>query len=449
MSLPCSSGALGNEAWLRRSLASVWHPCTQMKQHEWLPLTPIARGQGVWLYDFDGRRYLDAISSWWVNLFGHGHPHIKARITNQLDQLEHVILAGFTHAPVVELSERLAALAPGDLGHCFYASDGASATEVALKMSFHYWRNMGEREKTRFISLENSYHGETLGALSVTDVALFRDTYAPLLRAPDIVPTPDWRLAPAGTSPREHALACAAALEQKLEQQHQTTAALILEPLVQCAAGMGMYHEEYLRQARVLCDRYHVHLIADEIAVGFGRTGTMFACERAGIVPDFLCLSKGITGGYLPLSVVLTTHEIYDAFYADDIAVGFLHSHSYTGNPLACSAALATLDLFERDGVVAANRARAQTLSRVTAPIASHPRVERFRHAGMIWAFDVATDDPAFSRRFFAEALKRELLLRPIGTTVYFMPPYVIDDQELGLLSERTLAALEAATATT
>jgi adenosylmethionine-8-amino-7-oxononanoate aminotransferase len=192
-----------------------------------------------------------------------------------------------------------------------------------------------------------------------------------------------------------------------------------------------------------------VHLIADEIAVGFGRTGTMFACERAGIVPDFLCLSKGITGGYLPLSVVLTTHEIYDAFYADDIAVGFLHSHSYTGNPLACSAALATLDLFERDGVVAANRARAQTLSRVTAPIASHPRVERFRHAGMIWAFDVATDDPAFSRRFFAEALKRELLLRPIGTTVYFMPPYVIDDQELGLLSERTLAALEAATATT
>jgi adenosylmethionine-8-amino-7-oxononanoate aminotransferase len=447
MSSPCPSSGLESERWLRRSLASVWHPCTQMKQHEWLPLTPIARGEGVWLYDFDGRRYLDAISSWWVNLFGHGHPHIKAGIKTQLDRLEHVMLAGFTHAPVVELSERLAALAPGDLGHCFYASDGASATEIALKMSFHYWRNTGERQKTRFISLEHSYHGETLGALSVTDVALFRDTYAPLLRAPDIVPSPDWRLAPAGTSPPEHATACAATLEERLRQQHHETAALILEPLVQCAAGMGMYHPEYLRQARVLCDRYRVHLIADEIAVGFGRTGTMFACEQAGIVPDFLCLSKGITGGYLPLSVVLTTPGIYDAFYADEIAAGFLHSHSYTGNPLACSAALATLDLIERDGVIEANHAKARTLERMTAPLASHPRVEHFRHTGMIWAFDVATADPAFSRHFFTEALKRELLLRPIGNTVYFMPPYVIDDAELALLAERTLEALEAATA--
>jgi adenosylmethionine---8-amino-7-oxononanoate aminotransferase len=447
MSSPWSSGTLGNEAWLRRSLASVWHPCTQMKQHEWLPLIPIARGEGVWLYDFDGRRYLDAISSWWVNLFGHGHPHIKARIKTQLDRLEHVMLAGFTHAPVVELSERLAALAPGNLGHCFYASDGASATEVALKMSFHYWRNAGERAKTRFVSLEHSYHGETLGALSVTDVALFRDTYAPLLRAADIAPSPDWRLAPEGTSPRDHALACAVALEHRFQRQHQETAALILEPLVQCAAGMGMYHPEYLRQARALCDRYRVHLIADEIAVGFGRTGTMFACEQAGIAPDFLCLSKGITGGYLPLSVVLTTPEIYDAFYADEIEAGFLHSHSYTGNPLACSAALATLDLFEREGVIAANEVKAQTLSALAAPIAAHPRVERFRRTGMIWAFDVATEDPAFSRRFFAEALEREILLRPIGTTVYFMPPYVIDDAELALLAERTLESLEAAIA--
>jgi adenosylmethionine-8-amino-7-oxononanoate aminotransferase len=449
MSSPWSSGTLGNEAWLRRSLAAVWHPCTQMKQHEWLPLTPIARGEGVWLYDFDGRRYLDAISSWWVNLFGHGHPHINARIKSQLDRLEHVMLAGFTHAPVVELSERLAALAPGHLGHCFYASDGASATEVALKMSFHYWRNTGERQRTRFLSLEHSYHGETLGALSVTDVALFRDTYAPLLRTPDLVPSPDWRLAPEGTSSLDRALDCAAALERRLQQQHRETAALILEPLVQCAAGMGMYHPEYLRQARVLCDRYRVHLIADEIAVGFGRTGTMFACEQAGIVPDFLCLSKGITGGYLPLSVVLTTPDIYEAFYADDVTVGFLHSHSYTGNPLACSAALATLDLFERGGVIAANQDRAQTLARLTAPLAAHPRVKHFRHAGMIWAFDVATEDPAFSRRFFTEALKRELLLRPIGTTVYFMPPYVIDDAELALLSERTLEAIEAATVAT
>jgi len=444
---PCSGGS-ENEVWLRRSLASVWHPCTQMKQHEWLPLTPIARGEGAWLYDFDGRRYLDAISSWWVNLFGHGHPYIKARITAQLDRLEHVLLAGFTHAPVIELSERLAALAPGNLGHCFYASDGASATEVALKMSFHFWRNTGHSEKTRFISLEHSYHGETLGALSVTDVALFRDTYAPLLRAPELVPSPDWRLAPQGVSPADHAVACAAALEQRLQQSHEQTAALIIEPLVQCAAGMGMYHPEYLRRARTLCDQYRVHLIADEIAVGFGRTGTLFACEQASIAPDFLCLSKGITGGYLPLSVVLTTPEIYDAFYSEDVTVGFLHSHSYTGNPLACSAALATLDLFERDDVIEANRLKAPSLTALCAPLTADPRVVQFRNTGMIWAFDVATADAGFSRRFFAEALKRELLLRPIGNTVYFMPPYVIDDDGLALLSERTLEALDAAIAT-
>ncbi len=444
MSSTWSCDTPGNDTWRRRSLASVWHPCTQMKQHESLPLMPIARAQGVWLYDFDGRRYLDAISSWWVNIFGHGHPHIKARIASQLDRLEHVILAGFTHAPVVELSERLTALAPGNLGHCFYASDGASATEIALKMSFHYWRNTGAPEKTRFVNLAHSYHGETLGALSVTDVALFRDTYAPLLRTPHSVPSPDWRLAPVGTSPLDHALACAAALDEHLQQQHQETAAVILEPLVQCAAGMGMYHPEYLRRARSICDRYGVHLIADEIAVGFGRTGSLFACEQADIVPDFLCLSKGITGGYLPLSVVLTTPAVYDAFYADETARGFLHSHSYTGNPLACSAALATLEIFEREQVIAANAAKAQTLAALTAPIAAHRSVEHFRHTGMIWAFDVKTEDPAFSRRFFAEALERELLLRPIGTTVYFMPPYVIDDAQLALLCERTLEALDA-----
>jgi adenosylmethionine-8-amino-7-oxononanoate aminotransferase len=261
------------------------------------------------------------------------------------------------------------------------------------------------------------------------------------------VPSPDWRFAPPGTSPREHAVACADALEVHLRERHRETAALILEPLVQCAAGMGMYHPEYLRQARTLCDRYGVHLIADEIAVGFGRTGTLFASEQADIVPDFLCLSKGITGGYLPLSVVLTTSPVYQAFYDDETARGFLHSHSYTGNPLACSAALAALDLFERDDVIEANRGRTRALARLTEPIARHPKVKHFRHIGMIWAFDVVTDDPAFSRRFFAEALRQELLLRPIGTTVYFMPPYVIDETELALLCERTLQVVEKATA--
>jgi len=432
---------MNNPDFLARSLAAVWHPCTQMKQHETLPLVPIARGGGVWLYDFDGNRYLDAVSSWWVNLFGHCNPRINAALKDQLDQLEHVMLAGFTHQPVVELSERLSRLT--GLGHCFYGSDGASATEIALKMSFHYWRNSGRPEKTRFVSLQNAYHGETVGALSVTDVALFKDTYAPLLRESAQVPTPDWRYAEPGESARGFALRCAKALREHLERHHRETAAFIIEPLVQGAAGMGMYDAEYLRQARALCDEFEVHLIADEIAVGFGRTGTFFAHEQAGIKPDFLCLSKGITGGYLPLSVVLATDTVYQAFYHDDTARGFLHSHSYTGNALACRAALATLDIFEQDGVIEANRAKAAFFHQAAATLAAHPRVTNFRNAGMIWAFEVENAAPGFARSFFETGLKRGLLLRPIGNTVYFMPPYVINEEEIRMLVSGTLEILE------
>ncbi|MEW5943015.1 MAG: adenosylmethionine--8-amino-7-oxononanoate transaminase [Pseudomonadota bacterium] len=432
---------MANHNFLARSLAAVWHPCTQMKSHETLPLIPVARGEGVWLYDFDGRRYLDAISSWWVNLFGHCNPRINAALRDQLEKLEHVMLAGFTHAPVVELSERLSRLT--GLGHCFYASDGASATEIALKMSFHFWRNSGRAEKTRFISLENGYHGETLGALSVTDVALFKDVYAPLLRHSTQMPSPDWRLAEPGEPAQDFAARRAQALETYLAQHHEQTAAFILEPLVQGAAGMAMYHPEYLRRAREICDRFEVHLIADEIAVGFGRTGTLFACEQAGIRPDFLCLSKGISGGYLPLSVVLTTDRTYQAFYDDQMARGFLHSHSYTGNALACRAALATLNIFEQDNVIEANRIKAARLTQAARPLADHPRVKNFRHAGMIWAFEVEGAGPDFSRRFYAEALAQELLLRPIGNTVYFMPPYVINEDEIAFLVGHTLEALD------
>jgi adenosylmethionine-8-amino-7-oxononanoate aminotransferase len=429
----------GNAAWIARSRAAVWHPCTQMKRHETWPLVPIARGRGAWLYDFDGSRYLDAVSSWWVNLFGHAHPKINAAIASQLGDLEHVMLAGFTQRPVVELSERLASIAPGDLGHCFYGSDGASAVEIALKMSFHYWRNRGESGKTGFIALANGYHGETLGALSVTDVALFRDAYAPLLRQHAALPSPDPRLAPSGCTAQQHALAAAAALEAHLAMHHRTIAALIVEPLVQGAAGMAIYDPVYLEQARALCTRYDVHLIADEIMTGFGRTGTMFACEQAGIAPDFLCLSKGLTGGYLPLSVVLTTDEIYAAFYDDDVARGFLHSHSYAGNALACRAALAVLDLFRDENVIVANRARAATLSTLAQPLAVHPKVRDFRHLGMIWAFEVDSAREDFSSWCFTAALQRELLLRPIGRTIYWMPPYCLSDDEMALLAARTL----------
>jgi adenosylmethionine---8-amino-7-oxononanoate aminotransferase len=432
---------MDNQNLLARSLASVWHPCTQMKQHETLPLVPIARAQGVWLHDFDGRRYLDAISSWWVNLFGHANPRINAAVRNQLETLEHVMLAGFTHEPAVELSERLARLT--GLGHCFYASDGACAVEIALKMSFHAWRNRGKTHKSKFLSLENSYHGETIGALAVGDVALFKSAYQPLLVPSVQAPSPDWRRASPGESPEAYARRCAQALKNHLSKHADQVAALIVEPLVQCAGGMAMYHAEYLRLAREICDRHEVHLIADEIAVGFGRTGSLFACEQAGIRADFLCLSKGLSGGYLPLSVVLTTENVFQAFYDDDTARGFLHSHSYTGNPLACRAALATLDIFEADQVLESNKQRAAYFNRALMALSSHPKVKDFRNQGMIWAFEVESSEEGFSSRFFAEALKKGLLLRPLGNTVYFMPPYVITGDELDFLASATLEVLE------
>jgi adenosylmethionine-8-amino-7-oxononanoate aminotransferase len=429
-----------NQTFLDRSLHSVWHPCTQMKQHETYPLIPIKRGEGVWLYDAEGKRYLDAVSSWWVNLFGHNNPRIKDAIKLQLDTLEHVMLAGFTHEPVVNLSEKLAKLT--GLGHAFYASDGASATEIALKMSFHYWRNIGQSKKTKFISLQNSYHGETLGALGVTDVAIFKDTYAPLLMQSSQMPSPDFRLSEVGEGAEAFALRCADALAFYVSEHHAELAAFIIEPLIQCAAGMGMYHPTYLRRAREICIQYDVHLIADEIAVGFGRTGTMFACEQAEIKPDFICLSKGITGGYLPLSVVLTTDKVYQAFYDDSTLKGFLHSHSYTGNPLACSAALATLAIFESDNIIEINENKAAYLNSQMQVLTDLP-IEHLRHQGMILAFDVQTHNPKFSRDCYSAALTQGLLLRPIGNTVYFMPPYTITEPEVDLMMQATLQAIQ------
>ncbi|MDP2811572.1 MAG: adenosylmethionine--8-amino-7-oxononanoate transaminase [Rhodocyclaceae bacterium] len=435
---------------LERSLNAVWHPCTQMKHHasaspSSLPLLPIVRGEGAWLFGPESQRWLDGISSWWVNLFGHCNPRINAALKDQLERIEHVMLAGATHEPAVELSERLSALAGNELGHCFFASDGASATEIALKMSAHFWRNAGRPEKNRFLCLSGGYHGETAGALGVTDIPIFRNAYAPLVRAATVLPSPDARNA---DSPLEAARQAAAALEAHLEAHHRETAALIVEPLVQCAAGMAMHDPEYLRRARALCDRYEVHLACDEIAVGFGRTGTFFAHEQAATGnnwrPDFLCLSKGITGGYLPLSVVMTKDAIYQAFYDDETARGFLHSHSYTGNPLACRAALASLDIFETDGVLAANVARSERIDARLSPLAGHPKVRHYRRRGMIFAFDVDAD-AGFGRRFQREALAREAMLRPIGNTVYLMPPYILTDGEIDLLCQATLEALEAA----
>ena len=429
---------------LARSLAAVWHPCTQMQHHESLPLVAVSRALGCWLYDQQGHRYLDAISSWWVNLFGHANPKINAALTRQLETLEHAMLAGFTHEPVVALSEKLSQYTQQQLGHCFYASDGASAVEIALKMSFHYWRNSGKPEKTQFVSLKGSYHGETLGALSVTDVPLFKDVYAPLLRQHHTVQSPDARLGQPTETPAAYALLAAQDLATYLAQHHQHTAALILEPLVQGATGMAMYDPDYLKEAQRLCQQFSVHLIADEIMTGFGRCGTFFAYQQADVVPDFLCLSKGITAGYLPLSVVLTKDSIYEAFYDERVSRAFLHSHSYTGNPLACRAALASLAIFEEEQVIERNRLLSQKISHACIPIQEHPRVKHFRHTGMIWAFEVDSKNPLFARTFYQQALAEEILLRPIGTTLYFMPPYIINDEEIHHLTSKTLKLLNA-----
>lgn len=430
-----------SQALAARSLRSVWHPCTQMRRHESVPPIAVERGQGAWLYDADGHRYLDAISSWWVNLFGHANPRINAALASQLERLEHAMLAGFTHEPVVALSEQLSALTGHTLGHCFYASDGASAVEIALKMSVHAWRNAGESGKNEFICVAGGYHGETLGALGVTDTALFRAPYEAMLRPAHVAASPDARQARPGESAAVVAARALHDVERLLQERHGRIAAVIVEPLVQCANGMAMHDPSYVAGLRALCDAHGAHLIADEIAVGCGRSGSFFACEQAGIWPDFLCLSKGISGGYLPLSLVMVREHIYQAFYDDDVRRGFLHSHSYTGNPLACRAALETLAIFRDEDVLACNRRFAHTMDAALQPLAQDPRIAHFRRTGMIWACDAVLDDPAaagdFSRRFAHEAARRELLLRPIGNTLYLMPPYILDEEQAHWLAAR------------
>jgi adenosylmethionine-8-amino-7-oxononanoate aminotransferase len=446
-----------NAAIATRDLAVVWHPCTQMQDHERLPLVPIERGEGVWLYDFDGRRYLDGISSWWVNLFGHANPRINAAIRAQVERLEHVMLAGFTHQPVLELSEALVGIVPAGLTRCFWADNGSAAVEVAVKMSFHYWQNTGKPEKRRFVTLSNSYHGETLGALAVGDVELYKKVYRPLLMDVITVPSPDCHLREPGEDWESHSRRMFAEMERTLAQHADEVAAVIVEPLVQCAGNMRMYHPAYLALLREACDRHGVLLIADEIAVGFGRTGTLFACEQAGIRPDFMCLSKGLTGGYLPLSVVVTTETVYQAFYDDYLKLtAFLHSHSYTGNPVACAAGLATLGIFRDEDVIARNRALARRIGDALAPLADHPHVAEVRQTGMIAAVEFVKDRVTGERYDWRErrglaayqyALAQGALLRPVGNVIYLMPPYVITPEEIDWLAGVARGALDAACA--
>jgi adenosylmethionine-8-amino-7-oxononanoate aminotransferase len=452
------------DAWRSRDLAVLWHPCTQMREHPHaLPLFPVARGDGAWLVGHDGRRVLDGVSSWWTNLHGHAEPRIAEAIARQARTLEQVILAGFSHAPAVELAERLLARAPREPGRAplakvFYADNGSSGVEIALKMAFHWFRNRGDAPKrTKFVALTNSYHGETVGALSVGDIPLYRRVYAPLLLEALFAPSPDAFGATDAADAERRADAAADALAALLDAHPDEVCALILEPLVQCAGGMRMHHPRYLRRVRELCDRHGVFLIADEIAVGFGRTGTLFAFDQAGVQPDLMCLSKGLTGGFLPLCAVLATDKIYDGFLDDSRERAFLHSHSYSGNPLACAAALTSLDILEQDDVLARNRGTAAKMAALAAPFATHPAAAEVRQTGMILAIELhpepdnAEDGHAVEiagrrgLRMYRAALDRGVLLRPLGDVLYWMPPYCVDDAQLSLLADATAAALEEA----
>jgi adenosylmethionine-8-amino-7-oxononanoate aminotransferase len=415
-----------NSKIMQRDLEVIWHPCTQMKDHETLPLIPIRSGKGVYLYDFDGNDYIDAVSSWWVNLFGHSNERINNKIKAQLDTLEHVLLAGFTHEPAVELAHKLVNLTPKELRKVFYVDNGSSAVEAALKMSYHYHLNKGKR-KPVFLSLTNSYHGETIGALSVGDVSLYKETYEQLLIQNMQVQVPiDQSI--------EAAQIALDALENLLKEKASDIAAFILEPLIQGAGGMHMYHPLYLSGARELTKEYDVHLIADEIMTGFGRTGKMFACEHAEICPDFMTPSKGLTGGYLPLSVVMTTDDVYQAFYCDyNEHKAFLHSHSYTGNPLACAAALATLEIFEENDVLGENEKKAAYIKKELEKFLDLKNVKSIRQQGMVTAIELVgyEAEQRIGLKIYEYALTQGVLLRPLGHIIYFMPPYVISYDEI------------------
>ena len=436
---------------IRRDLEYVWHPCSQMKDYRGHPPLHIVKGRGVYLFDSRGRKYIDAISSWWVNLFGHANPRLNRVLREQSERLEHVILAGATHDPVIDCAEALVKAAPRGLRKVFFADNGSSAVEAALKMSFQYWRQAG-RERKIFIALAGGYHGETLGALSVGGLPLYREKFSPLLFKVKLASTPCCGACPFGKTKDSCGAECFASMESAVEKAGaRSVSAVIIEPLVQCANRMNMYPPVYLSRLRRLCTREKIHLIADEIAVGFGRTGTLFACEQAEISPDILCLSKGITGGYMPFSAVLATQKIYSGFYGSaDSGKAFLHSHSYTGNPLAARLALEVLRMFRHDSVLERMRPAVSAMRDALQEIGHLRGVANVRQTGLIGAFDLV--DPRTGKSYPEKrrmgwvvaraAIKKGAFLRPLGDTIYFMPPLSITSAEMKRLKEITLESV-------
>ncbi len=433
--------ALKTDTDLVRDFHTVWHPCTQMKDHETTPPLLIERAEGVYLYDRDGKAYLDVIASWWVNLFGHNHPRLNAAIETQLKKVAHVMFAGLTHKPAIDLAARLVELSPPNLGKVFFSDNGSTAVEVALKMSLQYWLQTGQPERKRFVYLKGGYHGETLGALSVCGLNLFREKFEAVLTQHIEVEGPDCFRCPYGLKPESCDAECFEPMEKTLAEKHRSIAAVIVEPLVQGAAGMKMYPPRYLKKLTAACDAYGVHSIFDEIAVGFGRTGGLFVCGELDLKPTFLCLSKGITSGYLPLAATLTEDEIHAAFFDDFKTMKlFIHSHSYSANPLASACANETLALLTEDGFWPGLEPRIRALAECGRVFEGMPHVGEFRQTGMIAAVelvrDKATKKPfAFEERvgyrIYLEGLKRGVFMRPLGNVIYFIPPLTITVEQI------------------
>lgn len=422
---------------MNEDLKHIWHPCTQMKDHENFEIIPIKKGRGVWLEDFDGNFYIDAISSWWVNILGHCNKRLNKSINMQLQDLEHVILAGFTHLPAIKLAKKLCEISPEGLDKVFFADNGSSGIEVALKMSFHYFKNKGET-RPYFVSLENSYHGETIGALSVSDMGIYKEPYSELLIHTIQTKTPK-------NKSDEETRKALDDFEDLLQNRCHEISAFIIEPLVQCAGLMNMHSEKFVQGMHNLCKKYGVLFIADEVAVGFGRTGTLFACEQAEISPDLMVLSKGLTGGYLPLSTVLVTNDIYNQFYCDYNPVKtFLHSHSYTANPLSCSVALASIEYLESKNIIQKNQSKIKYISKKLEKIQTFSNVLETRQTGMIAAIELrGFQNIRIGPRIAKLARAKKVLLRPLGNVIYIMPPYVITKKELDLVFDTICEILE------
>ncbi|MDX2216792.1 MAG: adenosylmethionine--8-amino-7-oxononanoate transaminase [Oculatellaceae cyanobacterium bins.114] len=413
----------------------IWYPFTQAKTAS--PPLKVKSAQGVWLELDNGQRLIDCISSWWVNLHGHAHPHIAEAIYEQAKQLEHVIFAGFSHDPAEQLATQLMQRLPAPLSRVFFSDNGSTAVEVALKMAYQYWHNQ-QQHRTTFIAFEGAYHGDTVGAMSVGGRSLFSEVFSDLLFDVKYVPFPGTHLGDEQVQAKEsHALA---QLDLALTQSSDRIAAILIEPLVQGAGGMQMCRPEFLQQVHHLAHRHETLLIFDEVMTGFGRTGDWFACLKAGVAPDIICLSKGLTGGFLPLSVTVCTETIYNAFYSDDPMHTFYHGHSYTANPLGCAAAIASWTLMHE------NEARFRGMEALhrhhLADLQDHPRLEKLRVTGTIAAMDIVTNDqPGYlnqiSRTVRERAIAAGLLLRPLGQVLYLMPPYCITDDELAFVYSR------------